>query len=116
VDSVCYPVTAADESYGRIQDGFPVWLAYSIPTPDSNNVDLTIGITNLSPSSLKAYPNPVNGGTVLFSRSISFTLYDVRGKLIATEYIRNSFDVSGLQSGMYLLRANDGASLRLIIE
>lgn len=116
VDSVCYPVTAADESYGRIQDGFPVWLAYSIPTPDSNNVDLTIGITNLSPSSLKAYPNPANGGTVLFSRSISFTLYDVRGKLIATEYNRNSFDVSGLQSGMYLLRANDGASLRLIIE
>ncbi|MFN9905826.1 MAG: T9SS type A sorting domain-containing protein [bacterium] len=47
---------------------------------------------------------------------MSFTLYDVRGKLIATEYNRNSFDVSGLQSGMYLLRANDGASLRLIIE
>ena len=116
VDSVCYPVIAADESYGRIQDGFPAWLAYNIPTPDSNNVDLTIGIGNVVRPSLRVYPNPVQGGTVHFSRNISFSLYDAQGKWVARELNRTQFEIGHLNAGIYLLRTDDGYSVTLMVE
>ncbi|TAH42292.1 MAG: T9SS type A sorting domain-containing protein [Bacteroidetes bacterium] len=114
-DSVCYSGITLNQSHGRITDGDPLWMNFSIPTPDSNNVDLSIGIQQIAGNkNLICYPNPVGKGKIYFNRSITFNLYDALGRNLA--FIQNSrnFDFSGLENGVYFLRTIDGEFVKII--
>lgn len=115
-DSVCYGALAQDDSWGRQSDGASLWQVFSIPTPDSNNVDLSIGVPAVSSSaSLSVFPNPVHGQTLRFNRMISFTLFDARGKQVAREEKCVSYPSSQLATGVYLLVTDDGARVRVVV-
>jgi hypothetical protein len=116
-DSVCYSSIPADNTYGRVSDGAAAWVVFTSPTPDSNNVQLNTGITTYDfTGPLRVYPNPAQGGTVVFNRPIGFSLYDMPGKRIGTYRNTDMLDVSGLDAGCYFIVTEEQEVLRLVLE
>ena len=114
-DSICYTSLAIDQSFGRLSDGNGPWVNFIIPTPDSNNVDLTIGMAQpLNIASLKYYPNPVYGNKIQFNVSVSGVLYDALGRQREAFRDRKLLDVSGLEGGIYFIHTDEGVVLKII--
>jgi hypothetical protein len=117
-DSVCYDTMSTDISYGRVTDGNLQWMHFAIPTPDSNNVDLTTVEENLASSydNITAFPNPVHNGMLYLSHPSSFTICDITGR--ALMYFKNtSFcDLSSLSQGVYFISLPSGRSLKIIVD
>ncbi|OZV70571.1 lamin tail domain-containing protein [Winogradskyella aurantia] len=73
---------------------------------------------------LSIYPNPVNSGRVNIQSQIAgdkmIELYDIMGRsVISTVITSNSLDVTGLKTGMYLLKITIGSktsTTKLIID
>ena len=65
---------------------------------------------------LAAYPNPSQGAPVRLSRAVSGTLHDLAGRPVRQLRATDRLDTRGLAAGMYLLRADDGAATRLIVN
>jgi hypothetical protein len=65
---------------------------------------------------LRVYPNPAQGGTVVFNRPIGFSLYDMPGKRIGTYRNTDMLDVSGLDAGCYFIVTEEQEVLRLVLE
>lgn len=71
----------------------------------------------LTAEPLFAYPNPSRGQSVRLSRPVSGTLTDLAGRpvrqlLTATDLL----PTNGLSAGVYLLRASDGATSKVVLE
>ena len=114
-DSACYPSLGVNESYGRITDGNLAWMTFSIPTPDSNNYDLTIGLLPvISNSGLTIYPNPLHGKKIYFNKPVTFHLFDALGHELAFVEQSLSFDMSSFAKGVYFIRTVDGELVRLM--
>ncbi|UOQ64485.1 choice-of-anchor I family protein [Hymenobacter volaticus] len=65
---------------------------------------------------LHLYPNPSQGGKVQLSRAVSGTLHDVLGRPVRTLHKAREFETVGLATGVYVLRAEDGASSKLVVR
>lgn len=65
---------------------------------------------------LHLYPNPSEGGKVQLSRAVSGTLHDVLGRPVRTLRKAREFETVGLATGVYVLRAEDGASSKLVVR
>ncbi|TVT41417.1 alkaline phosphatase [Hymenobacter setariae] len=65
---------------------------------------------------LAAYPNPSQGAPVRLSRAVSGTLHDLAGRPVRHLRATDRLDTSGLAAGVYLLRADDGAATKLIVN
>ncbi|TGE28397.1 choice-of-anchor I family protein [Hymenobacter metallicola] len=65
---------------------------------------------------LYAYPNPAAGGRVQLSRPVSGTLRDVLGRPVRELRHTAQVDAAGLAPGLYVVRAEDGATTKLIIR
>ncbi|MBO0357887.1 choice-of-anchor I family protein [Hymenobacter sp. BT186] len=65
---------------------------------------------------LYLYPNPSQGGRVQLSRPVSGTLHDVLGRPVRTLAKAQQFETAGLAPGVYVLRAEDGASSKLVVR
>jgi hypothetical protein len=59
------------------------------------------------------HPNPTTS-TVFFSTPGDYTIYDIQGRLIVQLKQQAFFDASGLKSGVYLIRNENGLVQRLI--
>ena len=70
------------------------------------------------PAALYAYPNPAApGATVRLSRPVAGTLLDGLGRAVRRfSAATDRLDVRGLTPGLYLLRADDGATSRLVVR
>ena len=111
------------------QDGFGVDNGSDGPAPEHPD-DLyggfanSLGINSVAEeSSFRLYPNPVIGNTVhIVSKtgmSKSVQVYDLFGKLVLNEETRKDVNVSGLSSGVYVVKINEGStsvSKKLIIK
>jgi hypothetical protein len=82
-----------------------------------------IGIPELQSQDVKMYPNPATEYFVLLSAGKGLAeIFDITGKLVSSTIITNptqTFDVTGLQKGIYLLKvSNDESSFteKLIIQ
>ncbi|MDF7811831.1 choice-of-anchor I family protein [Hymenobacter sp. YC55] len=64
---------------------------------------------------LHLYPNPSQGGKVQLSRPVSGTLQDVLGRPVRTLRRAQQFETADLAAGVYVLRAEDGASSKLVV-
>jgi hypothetical protein len=86
----------------------------------SNSIDEMSGVA------VNLVPNPVQSGTNLTMTGIAegahtVTIMDIQGRMISSEQIQVRGDVHlvslpGLVSGAYLLRIDDGAAIKLIVE
>ncbi|MBX0293050.1 choice-of-anchor I family protein [Hymenobacter sp. HSC-4F20] len=65
---------------------------------------------------LFAYPNPSRGQSVRLSRPVSGTLTDLTGRPVRQLTATDRLLTSGLSAGVYLLRASDGASSKVVVE
>jgi hypothetical protein len=94
----------------------------------SNEVSSTIAVYGIQASTptaarpgqaaepLAAYPNPSQGAPVRLSRAVSGTLHDLAGRPVRQVRATDRLDTNGLAAGVYLLRANDGADTKLIVN
>lgn len=62
------------------------------------------------------YPNPVNSGIVYFSKPINAQLFDITGRFISEKNNASFMNVSTLSKGIYLIKANNGASQKIVIK
>ncbi|TGE16378.1 choice-of-anchor I family protein [Hymenobacter elongatus] len=65
---------------------------------------------------LYAYPNPTSGGRVHLSRPISGTVADVVVRPVRELRQTAQIETAGLAPGLYVVRAQDGATTKLIIR
>ncbi|OUJ71780.1 choice-of-anchor I family protein [Hymenobacter crusticola] len=65
---------------------------------------------------LALYPNPAQGTTVHLSRPVSGTLTDLLGRPVRQLLAADHFETTGLGAGVYMLRATDGATSKLIVR
>jgi hypothetical protein len=80
------------------------------------------GVTNQTPleSELKLYPNPASSllyiDYVSDSKSVTIEIYDVRGQLLKQMKMnsmpKQSINIDDLSRGLYLLKVNDGKSVK----
>ncbi|MDU0368877.1 choice-of-anchor I family protein [Hymenobacter endophyticus] len=64
---------------------------------------------------LQLYPNPTQG-RVQLSRPVSGTLHDALGRPVRILRKATQLETTGLAPGVYVLRAEDGASSRLVVQ
>jgi hypothetical protein len=94
----------------------------------SNEVSSTIAVYSIGASTptaarpgqaaapLAGYPNPSQGAPVRLSRTVSGTLHDLAGRPVRQLRATNQLETNGLAAGVYLLRADDGATTKLIVN
>jgi len=68
-------------------------------------IDYNTLINNVSTGKFIAYPNPVKE-TLFFTKIISYSLFDIRGKLLAKGKADN-IDMKDFSCGIYLLKTDD---------
>ena len=86
--------------------------------------DFTLSNESFNVSEFKLFPNPNNTGTLSISsngsESIDVKVFDVLGKkIIDSEVVNNSLDVSRLNAGLYIVKLTQGnatVTKKLIIE
>ena len=83
----------------------------------SNSTGWVLSVVNVNEvNALNAYPNPISNGSINFSKVITFNVYSITGQIVATQNNVNSFDISNLQSGVYLIKTTDGEILRMVVK
>jgi len=112
LDSITFPPTDVNVSYGRQTDGGTPWIEFAATTPNASNQ--TSSIAAIVETEFMIYPNPardvltlkfVNGFTAQQAN-----IYSVDGRLAKTAAIVNGqIDVSDLGDGMYLIETWNGA-------
>ena len=95
----------------------------------ANEVSSTVSVYGIRPrgvlatrngvaaAPLQLYPNPAQGGAVRLSRPVSGQLLDMLGRPV--RQLRTATDrveTAGLAPGIYLLKADDGATARLAVK
>ena len=95
----------SNDQFGFILDDFSVSGNSSLATSDIN----TKQVTNV-------YPNPVEDsfkidlGTTLNKANVTIELYDMVGKKVQSFDYADSYNISSLPKGVYVLKINDGAT------
>jgi hypothetical protein len=96
---------------------------YQIFPRYASDIDTTLGTEEFGTTSFSMYPNPANGSTVTISSASnnakSVKVYSIIGKQVINTTITNTLDVSGLQSGIYIVQiAENGksATKKLVIR
>ncbi len=114
LDSLDYPATTSDKSYGRFPNGSQTFSEFDGPTPNMSN-DLT-GIDDLNDIlELKIYPNPATT-EVHFNKIISFQVRDITGRLIETKQQQKSLSLNNYSKGVYVITTTKGESKKFIIN
>ena len=102
--------------------GFPLLLL-------ANEISSTVAVYGIRPrgvlaarnggaaAPLRLYPNPAQGGAVRLSRPVAGQLLDVLGRPVRQlRTATDRFETAGLAPGIYLLKADDGATARLAVK
>ncbi|MGI4733812.1 MAG: choice-of-anchor I domain-containing protein [Janthinobacterium lividum] len=94
----------------------------------ANEVSSTVAVYGIQASTLTAtragqgaaplalYPNPTQGQAVQLSRAISGTLHDLAGRAGRQLATTTQLNTNGLAPGVYVLRATDGATSKLVVQ
>jgi hypothetical protein len=96
---------------------------YQIFPRYASDIDTTLDTEEFGTTSFSMYPNPASGSTVTISSASnnakSVKVYSIIGKQVINTTITNILDVSGLQSGIYIVQiAENGksATKKLVIR
>ena len=113
MNSVVYPATSTDFSYGRYPNGSSSFIVFDHPTPEHNN-DLS-GLDEAALNTLTAYPNPTTGDLWL-SKTVSFVLFDLQGRIVKTAAQQQFIDVSMLENGIYVLVTSEREVIKISVK
>ncbi len=114
MDSLDYPMTDSDKSYGRFPNGSNTFSEFDGPTPNMSN-DLT-GIDDIANAlELKIYPNPAST-EIFFNKEISFDVRDMTGRLIESKDKQNYLRLNNYPKGVYVITTTFGESKKFIIN
>ena len=113
VDSVTFPTTASNHSWGRINDGASSWIVFSGSTPNSSNNTASVDSENRL-NQLRAFPNPCNISNLHFSEPVSGALLKLDGSIILQFEETIELSVLTLPAGIYLIQTKTGQTLKVI--
>lgn len=65
---------------------------------------------------LHLFPNPTQGGAVRLNRPVSGQLLDLLGRPVRRLQAAARLETAGLAPGVYVLKAQDGAAARLVVQ
>ena len=82
-------------------------------TSDCIASSIVVGVDEAESNSFTAFPNPTSG-IVQFSAAVSGQLMDASGRRIMNISNTMEMDISDLPQGLYVLRTDDGANIRLM--
>ena len=103
------PTACESFTYGEVEDYTVV-----IPASFGPGGSTSINNNNVSVSGFRLYPNPVNRGTLNIEISdaepTDYIIFNMIGQRVRSGAFNSKIDVSGLQSGMYMIEisAEDG--------
>lgn len=96
---------------------------YQILPRYASDIDTTLSTEEFGSSSFSMYPNPVSGNTVTITSTTNNTkdvqVYSIIGKQVINTTITRTLDVSGLQSGVYVVKITENgksATKKLVIK
>lgn len=96
---------------------------YQILPRYASDIDTTLSTEEFGTSSFSMYPNPANGNTVTITSATNNTkdvqVYSIIGKQVINTTITRTLDVSGLQSGVYVVKITENgksATKKLVIK
>ena len=115
LDWLEYFSTDNDFSYGRLPNGSGTFTTFIKPTPLMNNDYSSIDDLQIYPEGLSAYPNPTKG-LIQLNRAETFKLYDLRGELMLMKRNCMEIDLSELNNGIYILVAEGGETLKIVVN
>lgn len=84
--------------------------------PRDNDIDITLSTDAFQNIDVNIYPNPVSNGQITIDHQLNgdveLTLYTISGKKVMNQQIgeNDKLDVSGLNSGVYLLQLVNGST------
>lgn len=113
IDSLYYPSTSTNYSYGRFPNGSNSFSLFTSPTPYQHNGYVELSENNIP--MLTAYPNPTSGNITL-SKQIDFAIFDLQGKKLMIGTQQNLIDVSGLENGIYILVSSTHETIKIIVK
>ena len=126
--TVCGPNPVADDSFGT-DSPTSEWDVYGQDQEWAKigthvHSGCVLGINDKSIEDFQLFPNPANLGYVnVLSKSngkMYVTIYDVLGKQILAETIENNkINITGLKSGLYLLKITQGlykSNIKLVVK
>jgi hypothetical protein len=94
----------------------------------ANEVSNTVAVYSIQASAVTAtrggqsaaplllYPNPSQGSTVRLNRAVSGTLSDLTGRTVRQLRATDHLETTGLVAGVYVLRADDGTTSKLVVR
>jgi hypothetical protein len=94
----------------------------------ANEVSSTVAVYSIQASAVTAtrggqsaaplllYPNPSQGSTVRLNRAVSGTLSDLMGRTVRQLRTTDHLETTGLVAGVYVLRADDGTTGKLVVR
>jgi hypothetical protein len=112
-DEIEWGYIAPDTSLGRQTDGSENWILFTGTTPEASNNNGTIGISETLENKLSVYPNPTNG-IIRFSESKNVQVFNVTGHLLTMVNKTYWIDLTDFESGMYLIRDDEGRTARVL--
>jgi hypothetical protein len=120
IDTLTYGEQQADTSYGRVADGAADWVFFSTSTPNEPNqggiVVSVISYSNVNFTPLSVYPNPTTGTEVNFNKTVNIQVYNLAGQRLFTDNNVSRLDVTRFNSGLYLVKTDEGELVKLIVK
>ena len=113
IDSLQYPNTSPNLSFGRYPNGSNTYNIFDYPTPEKNN---NIAGTETSVKiDFSVYPNP-SSSQFIFSKSRDFTLFDIHGKIVLKGSNTTQINLENFENGIYILKTGEGETIKLMLK
>jgi hypothetical protein len=80
------------------------------------NTPNSVRILQGESQTLKLYPNPARGGEVQLEKQSDIEVFDALGRSLHSFKAVTSFAVGSWMPGLYIVKAADGSTARLILE
>lgn len=111
----------SDESYGAESDGSSNFIVFTSTTPNATNATTLSVEENVLPllHEFIIYPNPTTSSVEIKTKAgleeVSWEVYTITGILVNSG-IGNNVNMETLSNGVYLVKINNGAILKIVKE
>ncbi|MBL0316741.1 MAG: lamin tail domain-containing protein [Flavobacteriales bacterium] len=112
-DELEWGYIAPDTSLGRITDGSETWFLFVGTTPEYSNNAGTIQVVESTTTTFEVYPNPAQD-IIRFNEMLNVQVFNIAGKLVMAENKVQQLNLANLETGMYLLRDDQGRIVRIM--
>jgi hypothetical protein len=105
LDSLSFPTTVFNQSWGRAVDGAQPWVHFVTTTPDASNQ--SVGVEESQALTIQAYPNPMSEG-FYWTGSSQVQVVDAYGRVVAQRLRVGWNEAQSWSSGVYTIIDTNG--------